>query len=251
MKIIVDGLVTEYDDQGVGPTLLLLHGWKDSMNTFDPLVLSLSKHCRVIRLDLPGFGKTEPPHESWNLSDYVRFVSNFCVKLNISPNAIAGHSFGGRIAIKGISLGSFSPRRLILIASAGVGKRRTIRNTFYYILAKTGKVLIYIPPFLFYRTRLRRSLYRITGGDYFESGSMKNIFLNIINEDLTMDAQQVKASTLLVWGDQDEATPLPEGVRLSHLISGSKLEIIPGASHFIHKEHPEKVAEFILKHMTL
>ena len=74
MKVIVNNLATEFEDEGTGPVLLFLHGWKDSLKTFAPLVPGLASDYRVVRLDLPGFGGSEMPSRPWSVSDYVAFV---------------------------------------------------------------------------------------------------------------------------------------------------------------------------------
>ena len=249
MKLIIDGLAIEYSDEGVGPVILMLHGWKDSLSTFNQLVKATSVKNRIIRVDLPGFGRSESPHGVWNLDDYVLFVNNFCEKLNVTPYAIVGHSFGGRIAIKGIASGILTPNKLVLIASAGVAKRRTFRNKVFVIVAKFGKMITYVPPLYFWRDQLRRKLYQSIGSDYFEVGSLKKTFLNIINEDLSLGAQKIYIPTLLIWGDKDNSTLPEEGVQLSKFIKNSKLEMIPSASHFVHQEYPEQVAKFISNHL--
>ncbi len=43
MKIIVNNIATEYTDEGSGPVILCLHGWKDSLRTFDALEPELVK----------------------------------------------------------------------------------------------------------------------------------------------------------------------------------------------------------------
>ena len=85
MKVIVDGLATEYQDEGHGPVILMLHGWGNTYHVFDAIVPALAKIRRVVRLDLPGFGATERPAEAWYVEDYARFVGAFCAKLKIDP----------------------------------------------------------------------------------------------------------------------------------------------------------------------
>ncbi len=43
MKIIIQNIATEYTDEGSGPIILCLHGWKDSLRTFDALEPELAK----------------------------------------------------------------------------------------------------------------------------------------------------------------------------------------------------------------
>lgn len=245
MQIIVKNIATEYTDEGKGPAILLLHGWQSNLHTFDALAALLSKNVRVIRLDLPGFGNTETPPSAWHIDDYAQFVAEFIDKLGVDVTYVAGHSFGGRIIIKAIAAKTIGPKKLILIASAGVAKRRKTRTVIIKILTKTGSAIMWIPPFIFWRTKVREKLYSYLGSDYLSAGNLKETYLNTIKEDLSSSAKEIKKPTLLIWGDHDMATPIKEGLRLSHLIKGSTLRIIEGASHFVHQEQPQRVAEYM------
>lgn len=247
MKIIVDNLATEYKDEGTGKVLLFLHGWKDSLSSFDPLVEPLSKEYRIIRLDLPGFGKTEMPKGDWDLESYINFVSSFIYKLDLLVYALAGHSFGGRIIIKGIAQGKLKSEKIILIGSAGIAKRKTFKNYFFKVLAKIGKVVTYIPPFYFYRDILKKKLYGFVGSDYFKTGVLKNTFLKVIQEDLGGYAKKINIPALLIWGANDTETPASDGHRLNGMIKDSKLVVIENAGHFVHKEKSEEVVELMRK----
>jgi pimeloyl-ACP methyl ester carboxylesterase len=245
MQIIVDGIATEYRDEGSGLAVLLLHGWQDNLHTFDALTTFLSKNHRVVRLDLPGFGNTEKPSAVWHLDDYVEFVVKFTKKVGFDPECIAGHSFGGRITIKGIATGIIQTKKIVLIASAGIAEPRNTRSFVIKILTKIGSAIMWIPPLIFWRKEMRSKLYSYLGSDYLSAGNMKGIYLNVIKKDLSSSATKIHNPTLLIWGDHDAATPLKEGVRLSQLIQGSTLKIIEGSGHFVHQEQPQKVAEYI------
>lgn len=244
MKILVQGLATEYADEGTGPVVLMLHGWKDTLYTFDAITRQLADQYRIVRLDMPGFGATEIPDPSWRLDDYVDFVEDFIEKLNLHVDTLVGHSFGGRVIIKGVSRNVFAPRRVVLIAAAGVAERKAGRGTALKIVAKIGKFATSPLP-RGVRQKLRHRLYKTVGSDYHASGRLKDIFLNVVQENLALDASAITIPTLLVWGAEDSQTPLSEGEKLRHLIRGSQLETIRGASHFVHQEHPEKVASLI------
>ena len=152
MKVIVENLAIEYDDIGSGKVILFLHGWKDNLKTFDDLLPFLSSKYRIIRIDLPGFGKSGKPSESWVLDDYVKFINEFIFKLNLKVDTFVGHSLGGRILIKGVSQGKLKSNKLILIASAGIAKRKTLKNYFLMFISKIGKFITYIPPFYFFKS---------------------------------------------------------------------------------------------------
>ncbi len=245
MKVIVNNLAVNYTDRGKGKPFLLLHGWGDNLHTFDLLVKELGSEYRFIALDLPGFGESEIPKETWEIADYIDFTAAFCNKIEVTPEVIVGHSFGGRVAIKGIANGGLKADRLVLIGSAGIAKSKSIKNIFVTFGAKIFKYVTFIPPLYFYRDQLRRKMYQMIGSDYLEAGAMKDIFLATIHEDLQQYAAKIKVPTLIIWGENDSATPLADGMKLNSLIKDSKLEIISGATHFVHQEQPKRVVEII------
>ncbi|MDO8522503.1 MAG: alpha/beta hydrolase [bacterium] len=250
MHCIVDGLAVEYEDIGTGKTVVMLHGWKNNLHTFDAVTLQLSNSFRVIRIDLPGFGGSEPPPADWKLDDYVGFVKDFLAKLDIRPDILVGHSFGGRITIKGIATKVLTAKNIVLISSAGVARRKTFKNSILAVLAKIGRVVTAIPPASLWKQEIRRKLYEAIGSDYFRAGALSQTFLNIIKEDLGSFAKDISVPTLIIWGDEDDTTPIHEGKRLHQLIRGSKFQVIKGSGHFVHQEEPSKVAgiirEFVL-----
>ena len=113
MKVIVDGLATNYLDEGHGPTILMLHGWANTLHSFDAIMPALAKGHRLVRVDLPGFGGTEMPRDTWDVKAYARFVRNFCEKIGFAPDIIIGHSLGGRIAVKGLASNIFSTKKIV------------------------------------------------------------------------------------------------------------------------------------------
>ncbi len=243
MKSIVAGIATEYEIDGHGPVVLMLHGWGDSLHAFDLLAAKLQGY-QIVRLDLPGFGQSELPRGTWGVGDYARFVKEFCDKHHISPKYVVGHSFGGRILIKSLANELFSPIKLVLIGSAGVADREVVQNTVFMYIAKIGKIILKAFPNNWY-LRLRRELYRVIGGDYVSVGALKETFIKVIQEDLSKDAQRIRIPTLLVWGEDDFVTPLAEGRKLNRLIQDSQLETFRQAGHFVHQQKASDVAALI------
>ncbi|MFA7309587.1 MAG: alpha/beta hydrolase [Candidatus Paceibacterota bacterium] len=244
MKVIVDGLAIEYRDEGNGPVVLMLHGWKDTLHTFDPLVPALAENHRVIRVDLPGFGGSEMPKDAWGVPEYAAFVAAFMRKANVSAHAVIGHSFGGRLTLWGIGQGVFAAQKIVLIASAGVAERKTVKNASLRALAKVAKIAA-LPLPKRMRDQLRQRLYAGIKSDYAQTGRLRETFVKTIALDLSAEAAKIEIPTLLIWGSADPQTPLSEGVRLSKLIKGSTFSLIEAAGHFVHREHPDKVAASI------
>ena len=121
MNIIVDQLLVHYQLTGKGKLVLLLHGWGDSASGLSDLQKDLSDDYKVLSLDLPGFGATQAPKEVWDLDNYSSFVSNVLQKLELGqPFAVIGHSNGGALTIRAVSLKKLQPQKIILLAASGV-----------------------------------------------------------------------------------------------------------------------------------
>lgn len=244
MNTIVAKRVLHYRDEGQGRVILMLHGWGTDCATFDVLSHELSKHYRVLRLDLPGFGGSEKPDDTWGVGEYTHNVNDFLVKVHIDePYAIIAHSFGGRIAIKGIGTGDLTAKYLVLIAAAGVRHDSvSLKRTVYKLMAKVGKVVTLLLVARNFRDTLRHRLYQSVGStDYLESGDMRSIFLHVINEDLRTFATNISIPTLMIWGENDTETPVMDANILHQHIKHSKLSIIPEAGHFVYTDSPQTV----------
>lgn len=247
MQRIIQNLAVRYDDEGSGPLIVMLHGWGTSGADFAELAGTLAAEYRVIRVDFPGFGGSEQPSEDWHVSEYTQFVAALLDKLDIrQPHALIGHSFGGRVALKGLATGVLSADKLILVGAAGVKRADSARNTTLRVVAKTGKALLSLPGLRRVSGSARGRLYRSIGSqDYLQSGTMRQIFLNTINEDLSGYADRITQPTLLIWGSEDDQAPLADGKFFHEHIRGSRLKIAASAGHFVHHDEPIQVARWV------
>ena len=245
MNVIVDSLLVNYERTGSGKPVLLLHGWGDTLRTFDLLLKNLKGDYELITLDLPGFGGTQRPQEAWGLEEYARFVAAFLRKIEVSDAyAVVGHSNGGAIAIKGLAHGSIKAKKLVLIASAGIRARDTGKKLAWKIVAKSGKAATAILPAAT-RKKLRGRLYKGIGSDYLVVPEMEATFKKVVSQDVQSDALQLSTPALLVYGREDTATPSSYGEAVNGAIANSKLHIVDGAGHFVHQERAHEVASLV------
>lgn len=247
MQCIVKNLLINYRKSGEGPVALLLHGWGTSHKDLDGVFTELQDKFTVVSLDLPGFGSSQCPDKAWSVGDYVAFVADFLKKLGLPhPQVLIGHSFGGRVIIKGVSSKIFEPKKVILIGSAGVKHSDSMRNKMYRLVAKTGKTVLTVPLLSRYASSAKAVLYKKAGSeDYLKSGVMKDTFLAVISEDLSEDATYNNYSTLLIWGSEDKEAPLSDGEYYHKVMKNSELKVVQGAGHFVHNEYKIQVNEWI------
>lgn len=246
MNVIVDNRLVSYDDIGKkgSKTILFIHGWADSSATFKQLAASLAGKYRCISVDLPGFGSSQTPESAWNMHDFSDFIVKFLKKIQVKPYALVGHSNGGAIAVNAISSGSVAPDKLVLLASSGIRSGRKLKKTFYKFAAKPVKAGLSILPENKKRS-LKKKLYSRIGSDYMVAENMKDVFKNIVAYDIAGEASALKLSTLLIYGEDDDATPPEIGEKLHGLIKGSDFVMINGAGHFLHHDKPDEVGKLI------
>lgn len=237
-----------YNIFGEGETLLLLHGWGGSSESFLRVQEFLSTNYRVIVLDLPGFGKSEEPKKPWNLDDYVEFLREFLSQMNIEKCSLAGHSFGGRIAIKFCAQYPEKIDKLVLIACAGIKHKKSLEEKATNFFANVGKKIFSLPilknaynpgRWVLYKLLLRRQ-------DYYQANPlMRETMKLVINEDLKPLLSKIAAPTLIIWGENDEITPLEDARIMHREIQRSRLEIIKGAGHYLPRRNPEEIARLM------
>lgn len=220
------------------PTLVLLHGWGRSLGALRPLGELLSTSCRVLLVDLPGFGLSPLPPEAsnqgggWGTFEYSERIKRFLQHSGISSCILVGHSFGGRISVQ---LASRYPEMIagvVLIGSHGLKRKRTpvdeLRLRAIRLLGSAAKRLDGA-----FGTRLFAHYFapRFGSADYKAAGELRKTLVKTVNEDLTNEASQIKAPTLLLWGEKDEQTPLDLAYSFHALIPHSELHTFPHKGH--------------------
>lgn len=234
MEIQVNGKKINYEVSGQGKPIVLLHGWLASLETMAPLARHLEKHFKVYSIDVIGFGKSELPDKPLNTNDFGDFLKELLGKLEIENPILIGHSNGGRMIINfaGRNLGKIN--KIVLIDSSGIVPKRKPK---YYIKTYTFKVLKNIfkilPKTEMVNNLKDRVLGKFGSSDYKNSPDvLKKTMSIILNEDQKYLMPNIKAPTLLIWGDQDTATPIEDGKTMEKLIPGSGLVTYEGAGHY-------------------
>ena len=140
----------------------------------------------VYIIDYPGFGETKFPNYNLTMDDYTEMIIKFFNDSKISNPNIIAHSFGGRIAILLSSKYNVSINNLILIDSAGIKPKMTLKKKFRLKLYKTLQSLAnYLPKKI--KHKFKTYLFnKFSSSDYQSlDENMRETFKNIVNLDLT------------------------------------------------------------------
>ena len=109
-----------------GPTVVLVHGLGGSHLNWDLLAPLLRPHARVLALDLPGFGLSEPELRLATVQNNRRVLDRFIHEVAGAPVVLVGNSMGGMISILQTSRRPETVSGLVLLDPAIPGGRRKL-----------------------------------------------------------------------------------------------------------------------------
>lgn len=238
MQVIIDELLINYEVMGTNSqsTIIILHGWKRSLEDWKFIAKSLSSSYKVVLIDLPGMGLSSMPAKTLSTYDYADIINSFVQKLDIKNFTLIGHSFGGKIATV-LASKDTNIKKLILVDASGMN----IKNLFVNLkisLSKTLKLFSFILPRHF-----------LVSSDYKTAGPLLDTFKKVVGEYIEKDAQKIKTPTLIIWGDKDKEVNLNHAKKFKSLINGSKLRIVWGTGHDPFLEKPNKFLEILYEYI--
>ncbi len=233
-------------------TLLLLHGYGESLTTWRAVFEQLAAHSRVVAIDLPGFGESGKPDTSYSLATMTSRLSGFIDRWIDGPIVVVGHSMGGELAA---SLALARPDRIkvvILIAPAGyrIGLGGLADSMYPAKARRLGRYLAYRS----FITPIHDPGWLSepdSVADYDQTGdtsyakSAARVLEDFDFRGLKDRFGQLAQPTLLIWGGNDPVVPFPVGDTLSRLIPCVQFVAFPTGFHRPHAETPDTVLAVI------
>ena len=241
-NVTINGLNFHYTTQGSGSPIILMHGWGCNSTTLASIEKVAVENHTVYNIDFPGFGASQEPLEIWGVEKYTQFIEKFVKIEKIENPILLGHSFGGRVGILYSSRNKV--KKLILVDAAGVKPQRKLK---YYFKVYSFKLAKKIAPLIMGKEKGAKYIENMRGkrgsSDYNSaSPMMRTILSKVVNEDLKHCMPKIKAPTLLIWGENDTATPLRDAKIMEKLIPEAGLVSFPGCGHYSFLDNPIQFA---------
>ncbi len=97
----LDGPVhyVDYGGPEDGPLMVCVHGLGGSLVNWSALAPALSRTCRVLALDLAGFGRTRSHGRSTSVRANQQLLHRFITEVCVAPAILVGNSMGGLLAV--------------------------------------------------------------------------------------------------------------------------------------------------------
>ena len=235
-----------YEKHGIGKkNILILPGWGNTRLTFQKIIKQLENEYTVYIIDYPGFGNSKVINKELTIYDYALIIKSFIEKNNLIQTNIIAHSFGGRITSILLSEYNIKINKLILIDVAGIKRlniKIKIKNIIYKLLKKLTCILPKRKKFI-----VRKKLFNLFSSNDYKTlpKSMYKTFQNIISINLKKYYKNITNKTLIIWGSNDQATPLKDAYTLKKIIKNSKLIVYKDSSHFSYLENHNEIIKNI------
>ncbi len=240
--IDIDGIRLHYSVSGAGRPLILMHGWGCNHSTVASIEAVAAESHLVYNVDFPGFGESPEPPEVWGVEQYTSLIERAAKEWGVENPVLIGHSFGGRVAILYASRKPVD--KLVLVDAAGIKPKRSLRYYFkVYSFKLSKRILTLVLGRERAQKRIEAQRARSASADYLAaSPRMRSILSRVVNEDLTALLSRIKAPTLLIWGENDTATPLADAKKMERLIPDAGLVSFPGCGHYSFLDNPRQFA---------
>jgi pimeloyl-ACP methyl ester carboxylesterase len=246
------------------PTLVLLHGFGASLQTWDAWAAELEKQWRVVRMDVPAFGLTGPAvnNDYSDEADVARLLA-LLDQLGLQHVALGGHSMGGRIAWNFAAAHPERVSHLLLVSPDGFPDPRSSSEQTYKVSPWLGLMKYSLPAWA-----LKMGVAPAYGDDTLLNPQTLRRYQDMMrapgvraaliermrqtrNSDPVPRLQSLKMPVLLVWGDKDAFIPISNAQDYLKAIPHAVLASIPQAGHVVHEEAPlssvQAVKEFLEK----
>jgi len=271
--ITLSGYKHRYIDCGSGEmSLVMIHGMSSSIEIFEDVIPELSKHMRVLALDLLGFGQSDKPkNENYSLEFYASLIKELIEKTHQNAPAkqicVLGHSMGGKYVLTLALTHPDLVQKVVLSNSDGfIHVPHVIRAvSFWGIRHLLHKMIsrrkfvqnamkkVYHDPGYITQEHLELNLKMARDKDIYRTVMLLN--RNYKKLDLKRMGYRARLSelrqpVLIIWGAEDQFLSTKSAHSANNEIPNSKLHILPNCGHAPMIEKSENfinlVTDFIL-----
>ncbi|MGE0599847.1 MAG: alpha/beta fold hydrolase [Dehalococcoidia bacterium] len=233
-------IITYYEESGSGEPLVLIRGLGSDLQAWAPQVPSLAKHFRVITYDNRGAGRTSAPDKPYSVAGMADDLATLLAELKIEKANVLGYSMGGMIAQEfALKYPNMVDKLILLATSAKLdGYSRVVIQNMINIrrsnmsrdqVARATAPFVFSAELLDDPDRFERAIQATVDNPYFQQD---HAYIRQAQAVLGFDASGrsggIKATTLVVTGEDDTLVPPRNSDALNRMISGSKLVTLQG-----------------------
>lgn len=241
--------ITVYDYEGNGNPLLFVHAFPMNNKMWHNQVKEFQNQYRIITYDIRGFGKSVDSFKYiYTMETFADDVLNIISTLGLEKVNICGLSMGGYIVQRAVLKAREKFSSMILADSKAErddDRGMISRSRFIDRLMKEGIGNFadeFMKRLLYEKNYQNPALYKFIKDVINEQSAKSLAGASIAMATRTSTVEQLKElylPVLLMVGEQDTFSPLPNTERMHKIIKNSVMKIIPESGHLSPIENPE------------
>lgn len=252
----VDGANVHFHDAGEGPVLLCIHGGAPGAygwGNFGPSVPHLAAYRRVLAVDLPGYGSSDPREiDGGRYGFYADLFVHLLDELGIDRVDLLGMATGGAVAMMMALHHAERVNNLVLVSTAGglplfsvmpSEGQKAIRSYYRGEGPSMERMRSYIELMMYDQSLITDELV----AERYEA-SIANARVDeskATSEPVWRDVDGIKARTLIVWGRENRVQGFDNGLYLLKQIPHADFHIFSRAGLWVPYERPEDFARVV------
>ena len=242
------GVKVYYESYGQGTPIVFLHPFSTNGYIWYFQTFAFARSHQCITVDHRGHGRSDKPAQGYAISEMAADVAGILDALGIQKTVLVGNSIGGMIAMQ---FNLDYPERVLanVIVSSGTNMsagmpaeamqafQNDLNGAFSGLLegAVSAKTKAERPEIL----DLMRASFQVdanfTPNVFFANASDPN---GVFNWNITDRLKEISKPTLVLAGEEDQATPVEANKLLADNIPGATLKVLKEVGHFYQLEKP-------------
>lgn len=217
---------------GLGPAMVLIHGLSGSARWWKANTPALAREHTVYVIELSGYGAARR-QRALGVREAAQLIAAWLSDLNLQGVTLIGHSMGGQISLHVAALVPQRVENLVLACASGL-----LRSNLYLTALNLPKAAL----------RARKTFLPQIAFDALRAGPL-NLWSsthNLLKDNVHELLPQIKARTLVIWGERDPLVPVALGRSLAQEIPGAQLAVIPRAGHVVMVDAPHQFNDLVL-----
>ncbi len=251
--VTVGGIVAEVEGDGL--PVVMVHGLGGTANMFQPQMEALRSY-RVVRVELPGSGRSPVPAETPTMSGFAEAVTSVMRVLGVEAAHLVGHSLGTIVCQAIAALQPSMARSLTLFGalSEPTDATRAALGSRARLARSEGMAAIADQIVAGALSASTRSSQPVTVAFVRESVMRQDpegyaMTCEALAAARATDPRLISAPVLLVTGDADAVNPPSVAEALRDRIAGSRLSVVDRGGHWLTVERPaecnQRIADFL------
>jgi pimeloyl-ACP methyl ester carboxylesterase len=257
MKIEINKINFDYRDEGAGIPVIFVHAFPLNQTMWDEQLDALKRHCRVITMDLRGFGKSDMPDSACSMDQMASDVRGLMHALDIDRAVLAGLSMGGYVSLAFYRNYPEAVRGLVLADTRATADTTEARERRFKSAEKAERegaraIADDMIPLLLGRSTVESRpgiVQRVRA--MIEANSPRAIAAAQRGMAERRDSMDILAGidlpTLILVGSEDTLTPAADAQAMGARIHGSRMQVIEGAGHLSNLEQPAQFNSIVIE----